>query len=80
MQALYATIGMLALQQVDTIFISPKVVGESVELSPVIVIIALSIAGNLFGLWGMVFAIPVFATIKLFASRIYTRRRLKKQI
>ena len=80
MQALYATIGMIALQQVDTIFIAPKVVGESVELSPVVVIIALSIAGNLFGLWGMVFAIPVFATIKLFASRIYERRKLKKQI
>ncbi len=76
-QALYSTIGMLVLQQVDTIFIAPKVVGESVELSPVIVIIALSIAGNLFGLWGMVFAVPVFATIKLFASRIYERRRLK---
>ena len=80
MQALYATIGMVALQQVDTIFIAPKVVGESVELSPVVVIIALSIAGNLFGLWGMVFAIPVFATIKLFASRIYERRKLKKEL
>ncbi len=80
MQALYASIGMLILQQVDTIFIQPKVVGESVELSPVVVIIALSIAGNLFGLWGMVFAIPVFATIKLFASRIYERKRRKKQL
>lgn len=80
MQALYATIGMLALQQIDTIFIAPKVVGESVELSPVVVIIALSIAGNLFGLWGMVFAVPVFATIKLFASRIYDRRKMKNNI
>ena len=80
MQALYATIGMIGLQQVDTIFIAPKVVGESVELSPVVVIIALSISGNLFGIWGMVFAVPVFATIKLFATRIYERRRLKKEI
>ena len=76
-QALYASIGMLILQQIDTIFIQPKVVGESVELSPVVVIIALSIAGNLFGLWGMVFAIPVFATIKIFATRIYERKKLK---
>ena len=80
MQALYASIGMLALQQIDTIFIQPKVVGESVELSPVIVIIALSIAGNLFGLWGMIFAVPVFATIKLFASRIYDRRKIKNNM
>ena len=80
MQAVYSTIIMLILQQVDTIFIAPKVVGESVELSPVLVIIALSVAGQLFGLWGMVFAVPVFATIKLFASRIYERQKMKKEV
>ena len=80
MQAIYSTIAMLTLQQIDSIFISPKVVGESVELSPVLVIIALSIAGNIFGLWGMVFAVPVFATIKLFATRIYERRRRNKNL
>ena len=78
MQALYSTIIMFALQQVDTIFIAPRVIGESVELSPVLVIIALSIAGQMFGLWGMVFAVPVFATIKLFATRIYERQKAKK--
>lgn len=80
MQAVYSTIVMIALQQIDTIFIAPKVVGESVELSPVLVIIALFVAGQLFGLWGMVFAVPVFATIKLFATRIYERQKLKKQL
>lgn len=79
MQAVYSTIVMIALQQIDNIFIVPKVVGESVELSPVLVIIALFVAGQLFGLWGMIFAVPVFATVKLFASRIYERQRLKKE-
>ena len=79
MQAIYSIIVMVALQQIDTIFIVPKVVGESVELSPVLVIIALFVAGQLFGLWGMVFAVPVFATVKLFASRIYERQKLKKE-
>lgn len=80
LQALYATIAILALQQVDTIFISPKVIGQNVELSPVLVIIALSIAGNLFGIWGMVFAVPVFATIKIFMGRIYSRQKRKKDL
>lgn len=80
MKALYSTIIILALQQIDTIFIAPKVIGESVELSPVLVIIALSVAGNLFGLWGMVFAVPVFATIKLFVCRIYERQKIKKNV
>ncbi len=80
MQAVYSVIVMVILQQIDTIFIVPKVVGESVELSPVLVIIALSVAGQLFGLWGMIFAVPVFATLKLFATRIYERQKLKKEI
>ena len=76
-KAVYASLVMLILQQIDTVFIVPKVVGESVELSPVLVIIALSVAGHLFGLWGMVFAVPVFATLKLFFSRIYLRKLTK---
>lgn len=80
MQALYSTIAMFILQQIDTVFIVPKVVGESVKLSPILVIIALSIAGNLFGLWGMVFAVPVFATLKLFATRMYDRQITKKNL
>lgn len=70
---------MFILQQIDTIFIAPKVIGENVELSPVLVIIALSVFGQLFGIWGMVFAVPIFATIKLFSLKIYNRQKLKKE-
>lgn len=79
MQAVYSTLIMIGLQQIDTIFIVPKVVGESVELSPVLVIIALSVAGKVLGIWGMVFAVPTFAVIKLFACRIYERQKAKKE-
>ncbi len=77
--ALYSTIVMLILQQIDTIFIAPKVIGESVELSPVLVLVSLFAAGKIFGLFGMIFAVPVFATIKLFATRIYERKKIKKE-
>lgn len=79
MKAVYATIVMLVLQQVDSIFIGPKVVGESVELSPVLVLIALAVAGELFGLWGMILAVPVFATFKMFMGRYAARRRAEKE-
>ena len=77
-KALYAAIIIIVLQQLDGIVIGPKVVGESVKLSPVMVIIALAVAGELFGLWGMILAVPIFATIKLFAQRFYYRQKLKK--
>lgn len=79
LKAVYAAILFLALQQLDSIFIVPKVVGESVELSPVLVLIALAVAGEIFGLWGMVLAVPVFATIKMFISRFFNRQKLKRE-
>ncbi len=77
-KALYAAIIIVILQQLDGIVIGPKVVGESVKLSPVLVIIALTVAAELFGLWGMIFAVPMFATVKLFAQRFYYRQKMKK--
>ncbi len=78
-KALYAAIVIIVLQQLDGIVIGPKVVGENVKLSPVMVIIALAVAAELFGLWGMILAVPVFATIKLFAQRFFYRQKLKKE-
>jgi len=78
-KALYAAIIIIILQQIDGVVIGPKVVGQSVKLSPVLVIIALTVAAELFGLWGMILAVPVFATIKLFAQRFYFRQKLKKE-
>ncbi|MBQ6555481.1 MAG: AI-2E family transporter, partial [Firmicutes bacterium] len=72
-KAVLAAVVMLILQQIDGLIIVPKVVGEKVSLSPVLVIIALGVAGNLFGILGMVFAVPATALIKLFA-----RKQLKK--
>lgn len=78
-KALYAAIVIIVLQQLDGIVIGPKVVGENVKLSPVMVIIALAVAAELFGLWGMILAVPVFATIKLFAQRFFYRQKLRKE-
>ena len=43
---------------------TPKLVGGSVGLNPLSVMLALIIGGNLFGLWGMFFSIPVAALVK----------------
>ena len=57
--ALYAAIIVLVLQQIDSVFIVPKVVGKSVDLHPVLVLLALSVFGTLFGIVGMIFAVPI---------------------
>jgi predicted PurR-regulated permease PerM len=46
-------------------FITPKVVGDKVGLSPLWAIISLIIGGRAAGLAGMILAIPVAGTIKV---------------
>ena len=61
----YAAAAVIILQQIDSLFIVPKVVGKKVRLHPVFIILLLITGGRAFGLWGMVLAVPAGALIKL---------------
>lgn len=78
-KALYAVIIVLVLQQIDSIFIVPKVVGKSVELHPAFVLLSLAIFGGLFGLPGMIVAVPCGALIKIFCVRYYEEKKREKE-
>lgn len=78
-KALIAVIIIFILQQIDGIFISPKVLSTQVNLHPILVILTLSVGGALFGLWGMIFAIPVTAILKIFLNR-YVQRKIQKNM
>ncbi len=53
----------LVVQFVENQFIYPRVVGSSVGLSPLITLVAVFVGGNLFGLFGMIFFIPLTAVV-----------------
>lgn len=78
LRALYAAIVIIVIQQIDTIFIVPRVVGKKVHLSPPAVMLSLSIAASLFGLIGMLLIVPICATIKIFVGRFILRFREKR--
>ena len=71
--ALYAAIAIVIIQQIDSIFIIPKVVGENVKLSAPVVMLSLTIAGTLFGIMGMLLIVPTLAILKIFATRFLER-------
>lgn len=58
-------VGLIALliQQIDSQFITPKIMGTFVGLSPVAIIVSLLVGGTLAGIPGVALAIPVAATI-----------------
>ena len=62
-QALVCLAAYLIIQFVETQFIYPHVVGSSVGLSPLWTLVAALVGGNLFGLFGMVFFVPLTAVL-----------------
>ena len=77
-KAIYAAIIVIILQQIDSMIIVPKIIGRNVKLHPVLVILALSIFGSLFGIMGMVFAVPVTALVKIYFDRALLKREKKR--
>jgi len=78
-KALLALLVLIAVQQVDSTLISPRVVGDSVGLHPVFVMLSIIIGGAYFGLWGMLLAVPVAAIIKMFLIRWMEERKSVEQ-
>ena len=72
--ALYLAIFILILQQVDGNIIGPKILGESTGLSAFWVLTSILIAGGLFGFFGMLLGVPVFAVIYYIIQQILNYR------
>lgn len=68
----------LAGQLLENTFLTPLLVGDRVGLHPMVVIVALIVAGNLLGIWGLVIALPVTAAIDVVANEVLLRYRLSK--
>lgn len=79
-KALYALITLLILQQIDGNIIVPKVVGKNVNLHPLLVMLSLFVFGSLFGIIGMIVAVPITALIKHFLVQFINRRLEEKKI
>ncbi len=64
-QTIWMLIVVTILQQIDANIINPKIVGQSLKLSPLLIIFAITVGGAYFGVLGMFLAVPVIAVIKI---------------
>lgn len=76
--AIYVAIIMLVSQQIESNFITPNVMGKSLDIHPLTVITIILAAGNIAGLWGIILAIPTYAVIKTILKNIYAHREVIK--
>ncbi len=67
---------VLSVQILDSNIISPKILGNNTGISALCVLIALSTMGNLFGVIGLLLAVPIFATVVALANN-HTENKLR---
>ena len=77
-KAIAMAIVVIILQQIDANIINPKIVGDSLKISPLLVIFAVTIGGAYFGILGMFLAVPVIAVLKIFVED-YVNFKLKSK-
>jgi predicted PurR-regulated permease PerM len=62
-----------ALQQLENNYLVPRVMGQSLNLHPVVVLMAAIIGAHMAGILGILLAAPVVATIRILAEYVYRR-------
>jgi predicted PurR-regulated permease PerM len=71
--ALYALLGVGAIHTLESLVLSPKIVGKILHLHPVLVLAVLVVGEHLFGIWGLLLGVPlaVYAIhVAILAERI----------
>ena len=63
-KAVAMAIVVIILQQIDANIINPKIIGVSLEVSPLLVIFSVTVGGAYFGIIGMFLGVPIAVVIK----------------
>lgn len=79
-KALWFVIFIIVLQQLEGNLIYPKVVGNSVGLPGILVLVAVTVGGKLFGVPGMLIGVPLCAVLYCLLKEVVEVRLEKKNL
>ena len=75
-KTIYVLIGFLITQLIDNIFAQPIIFSNSMKSSPLEIFLVTLICGTLFGMVGMVAAIPAYTVLKVLLKAIFPTNKL----
>lgn len=75
-QAVWAVVIFTLIQQVDNHVITPMIQRTRVNLSPLVIVLALVIGGSVAGLLGVLVAVPLTAAIRILVGHLWRTRML----
>ncbi len=71
MQGLVIALIYLILRQMEDVFVIPYVLGRTTKLHPLVVLFAVLVGGHLWGILGMVLAVPVVALMRIIVESYF---------
>ncbi len=80
LRMLLVLIGLMITQFVIGNIVEPRVTGKSLNLSPIVILISLILWGYIWGIVGMMLAVPLTSAIKIFFENIPTLKPLAEII
>lgn len=60
-----------AVQLIEGKFISPQIMGKSLKIHPITIIFVIIFAGKMFGILGIILAVPGYAVLKVVVTHVY---------
>ena len=79
-KTLYVMIGFVVAQLVDNFFSQPVIFSKSVKSHPLEIFLVILIAGVLFGIIGLVVAIPAYTAIKVILKEFLSDNKIVKKL
>lgn len=79
-KTIYVMIGFIIAQLVDNFFSQPYIFSKSVKSHPLEIFLVIIIAGLLFGIVGMIVAIPTYTAIKVILKEFLSENKLVKKL
>lgn len=76
-QAIFVLIIFVLIQQIENNVLLPALTTKFMELPPVIILLALTIGGILWGIWGALLAIPFFGILFEFLKEFLQKKKEK---
>lgn len=71
---------IIVVQQFESNFISPQIMGKKLAVHPLTIILLLIVAGRFAGIIGMLLAVPTYAVLKVVVGHTYRLLKLRNKL
>jgi predicted PurR-regulated permease PerM len=68
------------VQLIEGKFISPQIMGRNLHIHPITIIFVILTAGNLFGVIGIILAVPGYAVLKVIIAHLFEELKTRSEL